>query len=84
MFPPRSGGVKDSIHSKKFFDRFGQDYIEEAAKWVIGITNREISDELQNLRTVAEAYNLRLARAELEEKLIAFGTIFTSMLWEQY
>ncbi len=84
VFPPRSGGFKDSVQSKKFFDRFGQDYIEEAAKWVVGITNREVSDELGNLRTVAEAYNLRLARADLEEKLIAFATIFTSMLWEQY
>jgi hypothetical protein len=84
VFPPSSGGFKDPIQAKQFFDRFGQDYIEEAAKWVIGITNREVSDELQNLRTVAEAYNLRLARADLEEKLIAFGTIFTSMLWEQY
>jgi hypothetical protein len=84
VFPPRSGACKDPIQAKKFFDRFGQEYIEEAAKWVIGITDREVSDELRNLRTVAEAYNLRLARADLEEKLIAFGTIFTSMLWEQY
>ncbi len=84
VFPPRSAGFKDPIQAREFFDRFGRDYIEGAAKWVIGITNREVSYELRNLRTVAEAYNLRLARAELEEKLIAFGTIFTSMLWEQY
>jgi hypothetical protein len=84
VFPPSSGRFKDPIQAKKFFDRFGQDYIEEAAKWVNGITNREVFDELQNFRAVAEAYNLRLAKADLEEKLIAFGTIFTSMLWEQY
>jgi hypothetical protein len=84
VFPPKSDGFKDPIHSKQFFDRFGQDYRHAAAKWVIGITNREVSDELRNFRIVAEAYNLRLARADLEEKLIAFGTIFTSMLWEQY
>ena len=84
VFPPKSDGFKDPIPAKEFFDCFGQGYIEEAAKWVVGITEREVSDELRNLRTVAEAYNLRLARADLEEKLIAFGTIFTSMLWEQY
>lgn len=84
VFPPRYGGFKDPIQAKKFFDRFGQDFIEEAAKGVVGITKREVSDELQNLRTVAEAYNLRLARADLEEKLIAFGAIFGSMLREQY
>jgi hypothetical protein len=84
VFPPGSAGFKDPIQPREFFDRFGRDYIEGAAKWVAGITNREVSDELQNFRTVAEAYNLRLGRADLEEKLMAFGTIFSSMLWEQY
>jgi hypothetical protein len=84
VFPPSSRGFKDPLQVKKFFDRFGHGYVKEAAKWVNGITNREVSYELQNFRTVAEAYNLRLARADLEDKLIAFGTIFTSMLWEQY
>jgi hypothetical protein len=84
VFPASSSGFKAPIQAKEFFDRFGQNYMEEAAKWVNGITNREVSDELQNFRTVAEAYKLRLARADLEQKLIAFGTIFTSMLWEQY
>jgi hypothetical protein len=84
VFPPRSGGFRHPVLAKKFFDRFGEDYVEESAKWVIGITDREVSAELRNLRTVAEAYNLRLEGAELEKKLIAFGTIFTSMLWEQY
>ena len=83
VFPPGSGGSGDPVQAGKFFDRFGRRY-GEAAKRVTGITNREVSAELRNLRTVAEAYNLRPAKAELEEKLIAFETMFASMLREQY
>ena len=73
-----------SIEAKAFFDRFGQDYIKEADKWIAEVTRREIAHELENYRTVAEAYNLQIPTGEMDREVIAFGTMFTSMMWEQY